>query len=118
MNMLFPKKTLVNSIKMFPVTGKEGNPMNPEDHIQHMLQAIIEKTQSIINDSHKQSFGSLEYFLGHILDYRYEKHYMTDEWHIRTPRWLGEYGNTPEEEELLSDIYRLQAYIAEKLKGG
>jgi hypothetical protein len=29
-----------------------------------------------------------------------------------------EYGNTPEEEELLSDIYRLQAYIAEKLKGG
>ena len=29
----------------------EMNAKNPEDHIQHMLQAIIEKTQSIINDS-------------------------------------------------------------------
>lgn len=92
--------------------------MNPEKHIQHMLQAIIEKTQSIINDSHKQSFGSLEYFLEHILEYRNEKRYLTDEWHICTPRWLGEYGNTPEEEELLSDIYRLQVYIAETVKGG
>lgn len=92
--------------------------MNPEDHIQQMLQAIIEKTQSIINDSHKQSFGSLQYFLEHIIEYRDEKQYMTGVWHIRTPRWLGEYGNTPEEEELLSDIYRLLAYIAEKLKGG
>lgn len=92
--------------------------MNPEDHIQHMLQAIIEKTQSIINDSRKQSFGSLEYFLEHVLVYRDKQQYMSNEWHIRTPRWLGEYGNTSEEEELLSDIYRLQAYIAEKLKGG
>jgi hypothetical protein len=92
--------------------------MNPEDHIQHMLQVIVEKTQAIINDQGKQSFGSLEYFLGHILEYRDEKKYLTDEWHIRTPRWLGEYGNTSEEEELLSDIYRLQAHIAENLKGG
>ncbi|MEK4661678.1 hypothetical protein MHH93_07275 [Priestia sp. FSL H7-0729] len=96
----------------------EINAMNLEDHIQHMLQVIIEQTQSIINDSRKQSFGSLEYFLGHILEYRDEQQYLTDEWHIHTPRWLGEYGNTPEEEELLSDIYRLQGYIAEKLKGG
>ena len=96
----------------------ETRAMNPEDHIQHMLQVIIEKTQSIITDSRKQSFGSLEYFLGHILEYRDGQQYMSNEWHIRTPRWLGEYGNTPEEEELLSDIYRLQAYIAEKLKGG
>lgn len=92
--------------------------MNIEEHIQQMLHTIIENTQAIINDREKQSFGSLEYFLGHILEYRDEKQYLTDEWHIRTPRWLGEYGNTPEEEELLSDIYRLQAYIAEKLKGG
>ncbi|WP_063564012.1 hypothetical protein [Paenibacillus sp. O199] len=92
--------------------------MNPEDDIQHMLQAIIEKTQSIINDSRKRSFGSLEYFLKHVLVYRDKQQYMSNEWHIRTPRWLGEYGNTPEEEELLSDIYRLQAYIAEKLKDG
>ncbi|WP_342572267.1 hypothetical protein MKY85_07770 [Paenibacillus sp. FSL R5-0749] len=96
----------------------EINAMNPEDHIQYRLQVIIEKTQSIIKDSHKQSFGSLEYFLGHILEYRVKKQYLTDEWHISTPRWLGEYGNTPEEEELLSEIYRLQAYIAETLKGG
>ncbi|UOK64981.1 hypothetical protein MT997_11670 [Paenibacillus sp. OVF10] len=66
--------------------------MSPEEHIQHMLQAIIEKTQSIINDSRKQSFGSLEYFLGHILEYRDEQQYLTDEWHIRTPRWLGSMG--------------------------
>ncbi|MBB6024887.1 Mg2+ and Co2+ transporter CorA [Paenibacillus sp. JGP012] len=92
--------------------------MNTEGHIQQMLQSIIENTQAIINDREKQSFGSLEYFLGHILQYRDEKQYLTDEWHIRTPRWLGEYGNTPEEEELLSDIYRLHAYITEKLKGG
>ncbi|MCK6074662.1 MULTISPECIES: hypothetical protein [Paenibacillus] len=91
--------------------------MKTEDHIQQMLQSIIENTQAIINDNQKQSFGSLEYFLGHILEYRDEKQYLTEDWHIRTPRWLGEYGNTPEEEELLSDIYRLQAYIAEKLKG-
>ncbi|MGG4398907.1 hypothetical protein ABEW61_02175 [Paenibacillus amylolyticus] len=96
----------------------EMNAMNPEDHIQHMLQAIIEKTQSIINDTGKQSFGSLEYFLEHIIAYRDEQQFLTDEWHIRTPRWLGEYGNTPEEEELLSNIYRLQAYITETLKGG
>ncbi|NUU78794.1 hypothetical protein [Paenibacillus xylanilyticus] len=92
--------------------------MNPEDHIQQMLQAVIEKTQSIMNDSHKQSFGSLEYLWEHIIEYRDERQYMSNEWHIRTPRWLGEYGNTPEEEELLSDIYRLQAYIAENVKGG
>ncbi|WP_458125840.1 hypothetical protein [Paenibacillus sp. Z3-2] len=92
--------------------------MNPEDHIQHMLKAIIEKTKSIINDTGKQSFGSLAYFLEHIVEYQVEQQYMSNEWHIRTPRWLGEYGNTPEEEELLSDIYQLQAYIAEKLKGG
>ncbi|GGH55117.1 hypothetical protein GCM10008014_24460 [Paenibacillus silvae] len=92
--------------------------MKTEDHIQQMLQSIIENTQAIINDNQKQSFGSLEYFLGHILEYRDERQYLTEDWHIRTPRWLGEYGNTPEEEELLSDIYRLQAYIAEKLKGG
>nr|WP_145403256.1 hypothetical protein [Paenibacillus xylanexedens] len=91
--------------------------MKTEDHIQQMLQSIIENTQAIINDNQKKSFGSLEYFLGHILEYRDEKQYLTEDWHIRTPRWLGEYGNTPEEEELLSDIYRLQAYIAEKLKG-
>ncbi|PZT53256.1 hypothetical protein [Paenibacillus silvae] len=92
--------------------------MKTEDHIQQMLQSIIENTQAIINDNQKQSFGSLEYFLGHILEYRDEKQYLTEDWYIRTPRWLGEYGNTPEEEELLADIYRLQAYIAEKLKGG
>lgn len=92
--------------------------MKTEDHIQQMLQSIIENTQAIINDNQKQSFDSLEYFLGHILEYRDEKQYLTEEWHIRTPRWLGEYGNTPEEEELLADIYRLHAYIAEKLKGG
>ncbi|KAA8787593.1 molybdopterin synthase catalytic subunit [Paenibacillus sp. 4624] len=92
--------------------------MNPEGHIQQMLHTIIENTQSIINDNQKQSFGSLEYFLGHIREYQDEKQYLTDEWHIRTPRWLGEYGNTPEEEELLADIYRLHAYIAKKLKGG
>ncbi|WP_340032222.1 hypothetical protein NSQ20_07930 [Paenibacillus sp. FSL K6-1122] len=96
----------------------EINAMNPEDHIQYMLQSIIEKTQSIINDTGKQSFGSLDYFLEHIIAYRDEQQYMSNEWHIRTPRWLGEYGNTPEEEELLSDIYRLQAYITETLKGG
>ncbi|WP_339286118.1 hypothetical protein [Paenibacillus sp. FSL R5-0486] len=96
----------------------EINAKNPEDYIQQMLQVIIEKTQSIIKDSHKQSFGSLEYFLEHIIAYRDEQQYMSNEWHIRTPRWLGEYGNTPEEEELLSDIYRLQAYITETLKGG
>lgn len=92
--------------------------MKTEDHIQQMLQSIIENTQAIINDQGKQSFGSLEYFLGHILEYRDEKQYLTENWQFRTPRWLGEYGNTQEEEELLSDIYRLQAYIAEKLKGG
>ncbi|ETT51601.1 hypothetical protein MHI48_07870 [Paenibacillus sp. FSL H7-0942] len=96
----------------------EINAKNSEDHIQHMLKAIIEKTQSIIKDSHKQSFGSLEYFLEHIIAYRNEQQYMSNEWHIRTPRWLGEYGNTPEEEKLLSDIYLLQAYITETLKGG
>ncbi len=32
--------------------------MNPEDQIQHMLQSILEKTKSIINDKRKQSFGS------------------------------------------------------------
>lgn len=63
--------------------------MNPEDHIQHMLQVIIEKTQSIIKDSNKQSLGSLEYFLGHILEYRDGQQYLSNEWHIRTPRWLG-----------------------------
>ncbi|PYE47882.1 hypothetical protein HUB98_24370 [Paenibacillus barcinonensis] len=92
--------------------------MNPEDQIQQRLQVIIEKTQAIIHDKRKQSFGSLEYFLGHILEYRGEKQYLTDDWYIRTPRWLGEYGNTPEEEELLTDIYHLQTYIAETLKGG
>ncbi|WP_127544075.1 hypothetical protein [Paenibacillus amylolyticus] len=96
----------------------EINAKNPEDYIQQMLQAIIEKTQSIINDSSKQSLGSLKYFLGHIVEYRDVKQYLTDEWHIRTPRWLGEYGNTPEEEKLLSDIYLLQAYITETLNGG
>lgn len=70
----------------------EINAMNPEDHIQYRLQVIIEKTQSIIKDSHKQSFGSLEYFLGHILEYRVKKQYLTDEWHISTPRWLGSMG--------------------------
>lgn len=92
--------------------------MTPEGHTQQMLHTIIENTQSIISDNQKQSFGSLEYFLEHILEYRDDKQYLTEDWHIRTPRWLGEYGNTPEEEELLSDIYRLHAYIAEKLKGG
>jgi uncharacterized protein YutD len=92
--------------------------MNPEEHIQQRLHTIIENAQSIINDQGKQSFDSLEYFLGHILEYRDEKQYLTEDWQFRTPRWLGEYGNTPEEEELLADIYRLQAYIAEKLKGG
>ncbi|WP_308722203.1 hypothetical protein [Paenibacillus polysaccharolyticus] len=92
--------------------------MNPEEHIEQMLHTIIENTQSIINDNQKQSFGSLEYFLGHIREYRDEKQYLTEDWQFRTPRWLGEYGNTPEEEELLADIYRLQAYIAVKLKGG
>ncbi|MGF9697816.1 hypothetical protein [Paenibacillus sp. MABNR03] len=91
--------------------------MNPEDHIQQMLQVIIEKTRSIMNDKRKQSFGSLEYLLEHIIEYRDERQYMSNEWHIRTPRWLGEYGNTPEEEELLSDIYQLQAYIAENVGG-
>ncbi|MGQ8871144.1 hypothetical protein [Paenibacillus sp. TSA_86.1] len=92
--------------------------MNSEEHIQKMLHTIIQNAQSIINDQGKQSFGSLEYFLGHIREYRDEKKYLTEDWQFRTPRWLGEYGNTPEEEELLADIYRLQAYIAEKLKGG
>lgn len=92
--------------------------MNPEEHIEQMLHTIIENAQSIINDQGKQSFGSLEYFLGHIREYRDEKQYLTEDWQFRTPRWLGEYGNTPEEEELLAYIYRLQAYIAEKLKGG
>lgn len=35
----------------------EINAKNPEDDIQRMLQAIIEKTQSIINDSSKQSLA-------------------------------------------------------------
>ncbi|WP_145328633.1 hypothetical protein [Paenibacillus xylanexedens] len=95
----------------------ESKALTPEKHIQQMLHTIIENAQSIISGQGKQSFGSLECFLGHILEYRDEKRFLTEDWHIRTPRWLGEYGNTPEEEELLADIYRLQAYIAKKLKG-
>lgn len=63
--------------------------MNPEEHIEQMLHTIIENTQSIINDNQKQSFGSLEYFLGHIREYRDEKQYLTEDWKFRTPRWLG-----------------------------
>ena len=92
--------------------------MSTEKYIQHMLQAIIEKLQIIVNDRSKQSFGSLEYLLNHLIEYRNRKQYLSNEWPINTPRWLGEYGNTPEEEEVCSDIHRLQLYIAEKLKGG
>lgn len=92
--------------------------MSKEEYIQHMLQAIIEKLQIIVNDRSKQSFGSLQYLLNHMIEYRDRKQYLTNEWHINIPRWLGEYGNTPEEEEVCSDIHRLQLYIAEKLKGG
>ena len=33
--------------------------MSTEEYIQHMLMAIIEKLQIIVNDRSKQSFGSL-----------------------------------------------------------
>lgn len=50
--------------------------MNTEKYIQHMLQAIIEKIQIIVNDRSKQSFGSLEYLLNHMIDYRNRKQYL------------------------------------------
>ncbi|MNC63246.1 hypothetical protein D3C75_1133490 [compost metagenome] len=53
-----------------------------------------------------------------MIEYRNEKRYLSNQWHIYTPRWLGECGNKPEEEEVCSEIQRLLLYIAEELKGG
>ncbi|RUT47995.1 hypothetical protein EJP82_02305 [Paenibacillus anaericanus] len=88
--------------------------MGTEESISEMLNELISKVELILPDKTKHSFGSLEYFLPQIIKARDEKLYLKDNWFINSPRWLGEYGNTKDEEEIFDDIVKIELFMRSK----
>lgn len=79
-----------------------------------MLNELIRKVELIPPDKTKHSFGTLEYFLPQIIKARDEKLYLQDSWFINSPRWLGEYGNTKDEDEIYDDIVKIELFMRAK----
>ncbi|MDQ0087627.1 hypothetical protein J2T12_001033 [Paenibacillus anaericanus] len=88
--------------------------MGTEESISEMLNELIRKVELILPDKTKQSFGSLEHFLPQMIKARDEKLYLKDSWFINSPRWLGEYGNTKDEDEIYDDIVKIELFMRAK----
>ncbi|MEK4511104.1 hypothetical protein [Paenibacillus sp. FSL K6-2524] len=85
--------------------------MGTEESINEMLNELIRKVELILLDKTKHSFGTLEYFLPQLIKARDEKLYLKDNWFINSPRWLGEYGNTKDEDEIYNDIVKIELFM-------
>jgi hypothetical protein len=92
--------------------------MSDDNQLNEMLNILINKIEAVINDKTKQSFGSLEYLLEDVKKTRDERLYLNKGWFFKAPRWLGEYGNTKEEDDISAYTNKITLYIYERYRGG
>jgi hypothetical protein len=92
--------------------------MIEDERLNEMLNILILKIEVVVKDKTKQSFGSLEYLLQHVIKTRDEKLYLNRNWFFKAPRWLGEYGNTKEEEDISAYMDKVTLYVIEKYHEG
>lgn len=85
--------------------------------IEHHFERLIEKMKQQVEDSQNQSFGSLENHLNLVINAKKNKEYLSPLYDVRLPRWMGEYGNTPLEDEILALAHKIDMYIVELMGG-
>lgn len=91
--------------------------MGKESAIEVLFDKLIDKMTEQVENTANQSFGSLEYHLTLAISARDSKEYLNPLYYVKLPRWLGEYGNTPLEEEILGIAGQIDALVIE-LNGG
>jgi len=64
------------------------------------------------NESHR-SLGSLKHLIDVAKNARLNKKYKDPLFFVDTPRWLGEWGNTPLEEDISSVTYEINHLVVE-----
>lgn len=88
-----------------------------EDKIVALLARLIELMNTQVRDRRNQSFGTLAPHLKDAMQALKEKRYRDPLYYVAVPRWLGEYGITPIEEEICSLSGKINALVVE-LNGG
>jgi len=84
-----------------------------EQYFDNLIDKMIQQSESPKN----QSFGSLDYHLKLAIKARTKKEYLSPLYYVHLPRWMGEYGNTPLEDEILRLAHRINEYVVDLLGG-
>lgn len=91
--------------------------MPDESTIHKLFEQLIEKMERQSTNSAHQSFGSLSYHLERAKLGLDEQKYLDPLYDVELPRWLGEYGNTPLEDEIFNVSIEINQE-ATRLSGG
>lgn len=92
--------------------------MTETELIRMRFKRILKKLKSINSDKTKQSYGNLDPLEDFVIQALESENYSEPGWYFKTPRWLGEFGNTKDEEEVNSLIIELMMIIANVFHGG
>ncbi len=85
--------------------------------IEKFFDNLIDKMKQQVQDPSLQSFGSLDYHLNLAIEARAKKEYLNPLYYVHLPRWMGEYGNTRLEDEILMIAHTIDSYVID-LYGG
>jgi hypothetical protein len=85
--------------------------------IEQYFDILIDKMKKHIENPQNQSFGSLEYHLKLVIKARNNKEYLNPLYLIPLPRWMGEYGNTQLEEEIIQIADKIDILIIDAMGG-
>ena len=84
--------------------------MTDESKVRALFEDMIAKMQQQSSSAEHQSIGSLAFHLSRAKDALRDKRYLDPLYIVEIPRWLGDYGNTPLEDE----IYAISIAIGEE----
>jgi hypothetical protein len=88
-----------------------------ENKIVALFLRLIELMDIHAKDRSNQSFGTLSPHMNDAIQALKARRYRDPLYYVAVPRWLGEYGTTPIEEEIFSLSYEINKLVVE-LNGG
>ena len=88
-----------------------------ENQIVGLFARLIELMDMQVKGRSNQSFGTLSPHMKDAIQAVETKQYRNPLYYVAVPRWLGEYGTTPIEEEIYSLSNLINALVVE-LNGG
>lgn len=91
--------------------------MDKNEIVENCFKELIGKMKQQIKHPENQSFGSLETHLDKAIKAHNEKEFLNPLYYVQLPRWIGEYGNTELEMEILVIASRINNLVVE-LAGG